>query len=178
MLDKKSVSSKKSPHRGKSLFRGSTVVYYLILTRKTNSDQNQSFMTKKGLGTLSKNYSVTWPLQTLWSKLPDWGTPIFLRIIYKITWGWVPGINTSPNFIYTLWRVLLELVSDTFLVGGPIRMIVLALISIGAFFAVRTSPRRHLDFFAQKLVQSWTIFSKRIIRRHEPEIWRWNYGIK
>ena len=67
--------------------------------------------------------------------------------------------------------MLFELVSDAFLVRGPIGMIILALVAVGAFLAVRTRLGQwggQLHFLSQKLVQGGTIFTKGIVRWHKP----------
>ena len=61
--------------------------------------------------------------------------------------------------------------SDAFLVSGPIGMIKLALVAVGAFLAVRTRLGQwggQLHFLSQKLVQGGTIFTKGIVRWHKP----------
>ena len=90
----------------------------------------------------------------------------------KTTWRRIPRVDGArTDFVDPLRRVLFELVSDAFLVRGPIGMIILALVAVGAFLAVRTRLGQwggQLHFLSQKLVQGGTIFTKGIVRWHKP----------
>ena len=83
--------------------------------------------------------------------------------------GWAP----HSNLVHPLAGALLQLVGDALLgLIAPVRVVELALVAVGALLLVGAG----LDVAAltvfrlpQKNVQSWSVSSHRIVRRHEPK---------